>query len=151
TSSSALVPRLTIYVQLAEISSRRGDAARAVNLLESALDAAIDFGKGDVVARAAEARDLAEAWREHSGRDRDLGERIRTHAAAIVSELERERASSSDGAWASLWSAYAALGDEETLLGIVRRHVDAMRRGELERDKWRGWLLEAAALSARVG
>lgn len=180
-SQSSGVSRIAIYVELVAIAAKRGDAERASNLLESALDAAIEsgeeltpveqamrsVGRWDLLVRALEhriarggaaavranaLRDLAEAWRSHLGRDPELAARIRGHADLLAKELEDGKVTSSaDGAWSGLWSTYAALGDEETLISIIKRHVEAMRRGELNREHWRAWLLDAASLCARLG
>ena len=111
------VSRIAIYVELVAIAAKRGDTERASNLLESALDAAIESGEdlapveqamrtverwdllvralehrisrgGATAERAGAVRDLAEEWRTHLGRDGELAARIRGHADALAKELE---------------------------------------------------------------
>jgi tetratricopeptide (TPR) repeat protein len=168
-----------VFVDLGTIASQKGDPLRAANLLESALDTAIDngedpgpveralreLGRHDVVARAVEQRvatakgveeraaalgELAELWREHLGREPELGARIRSSAEAVARELDQGEPAFGP-AWAALWAVHASLGDEGALLDMVRRRVAAMRRaGASDAGRAKTWLLEAASLCARA-
>jgi DNA-binding SARP family transcriptional activator len=143
-----------VFIELSEIAARNDDAARAADLLDSAVDAALESGEDpkrfeaplagrgrhDLLARAAERRveraatlgaravalhDLAGLWVEHLARAPEMGARIARHAERMSRELEHEGLT--DGAaWTALSEAHQALGDETARIAIVRRRADLL-------------------------
>ncbi|HEX4445775.1 MAG TPA: tetratricopeptide repeat protein, partial [Polyangiaceae bacterium] len=146
--------RSEVFIELSEIAARKDDAPRAADLLDSAVDAALESGEDpkrfeaplatrgrhDLLARAAERRveraatlgaraialhDLAGLWVEHLGRAPEMGVRIARHAERMSRELEHEGLT--DGAaWTALSEAHQALGDEPARIGIVRRRAELL-------------------------
>ena len=146
--------RSEVFIELSEIAARNDDAARAADLLDSAVDAALESGEDpkrfeaplarrgrhELLARAAERRveraatlgaravalhDLAGLWVEQLGRAPDMGARIARHAERMSRELEHEGLT--DGAaWTALSEAHQALGDETARIAIVRRRADLL-------------------------
>lgn len=144
-----------ILLQLARIAMRRGSAARAANLADSALQSAIDAGddprpyeralremgghdllvstlthqlegSGDVVARCHALRALVDVWKSDLHREQDLGALLRRSARCLRADLDREHIADG-GAWAALWSVHAALGEEASLLEADDRLVPVLR------------------------
>ncbi len=147
--------RADVFVDLGEISLRKGDPARAADLVDSALDDAIARGddvgrierrlrsrrRYDLLARALERRvergtgaddravalrDLHELWTGRLGRPSELGARIRGYAERIAGDLDHEGVT--DGsAWTALAAVYSTFGDGGGALDTTRlaRLVDA--------------------------
>jgi tetratricopeptide (TPR) repeat protein len=142
-SNDAAAPpphRAEVFLDLSEIAVRKSDLARATDLVDSAVDAALETGerperfeevlasrgRHDLLARAIERRveraptlaaratalgALASAWATKLDRPQDLRSRIAQSAARIGRELEHE-AATDVGAWAALAAVHDALGDE---------------------------------------
>ncbi len=134
--SSAPGPsRVDVFVDLGEVALRRGDPARAADLVDTAFDETAERGEDparlerglrargrhDLLARALERRvergttlgdraaalgDLADLWAAHLGRPVDLEGRVRTHADRLARDLGHEDVTDSS-AWASLATVYA--------------------------------------------
>jgi tetratricopeptide (TPR) repeat protein len=144
-----------VLLELGRIARRKGSDARAADLVDSALDAALDAGEdprrfgqalrelgrpdlvvrtlmrhveraGDVATRAIALRDLVDLWASDLGRDPELGLRLQRCARVIDGDLERAR-SADGGAWAALWAVHAGLGNEAWLLERHDRLVPALQ------------------------
>jgi len=174
------IARTRVLFELGSIARQRGDATRAVNLLDSALDAALESGEDptdveqalramdrfDLVVRSLEwrvvhapsgatriaaLRDLVEVWSARLGRDPELGARLRNHVAASA-DLDRDDVTD-DAVLAASWFVHASLGDEGARLATVRRSLAVRRSGERKADadgRSTEWLLEAAAFCVEV-
>jgi len=141
--------RAEVFIDLSEVALRNGDALRAADLVDSAVDVALESGdrperfepllairgRYDLLARAIERRldrastlaaravalgDLVDAWAKHLDRGADLRARIAHHAERIGRELEQEGTSDAV-AWAALASVHAALGDEAESVAANQR------------------------------
>lgn len=141
--------RAEVFLDLSEVALRRGDTLRAADLVDSAVDVALesgdrperfepvlaDRGRYDLLARAIERRverastlearavalgDLVETWAKHLDRAEDLRGRVVRHAERIGRELEQEGATDAV-AWAALASVHASLGDEAGSAAANRR------------------------------
>jgi tetratricopeptide (TPR) repeat protein len=155
TDAGAAVSSAQVLLELGRMARRKGNDARAADLLDSALQAALESGEdprcfeqalrelgrqdllvrtltrhveraSDVATRAIALRDLVDVWRSDLGRDAELGARLRRCARTIDGDLERER-SADAGAWTALWAIHASLGDEASLLERHDRLVPAFR------------------------
>jgi tetratricopeptide (TPR) repeat protein len=144
-----------VLLELGRIAQRKGNDARAADLADSALEAALESGQNprcfeqrlrdlgrhdllvrtlvrhveranDVATRAIALRDLVEVWASDLGRDGELGARLRRCARMVDGDLERER-SAGGGAWAALLAVHASLGDEAWLLEQQARLLPALR------------------------
>lgn len=179
--TSAAPSSARILLQLATIALRRGSRARAANLAESALQSALEAGddprpfeqllremerhdllvstlmhqvewSADLLARCSALRDLVGLWRSDLHEEPELGAALRRSARGLRADLERERIA--DGAaWAALWSAHAALGEEASLLRAGDRIVpvlqDALGRIDAAPDRARLRVALAAMLGAQ--
>jgi golgin subfamily B member 1 len=143
--------RAEVFVELSEIAARKGETARAIDLVDSAVDAAIESGedpkrfeaplaaraRNDLLARAIERRveraatlaarasaldDLATLWAQGLGRAAGLGARIARHAERMGRELEHEGLTDA-AAWTALASAHRSFGDETARLATVQRRT----------------------------
>jgi lipopolysaccharide biosynthesis regulator YciM len=143
--------RAEVFVDLAEVAVSRGDLERAYDLVDSAVDAALESGddpqrfeaplaargRHDLQARAIERRveraatlaaranalaDLAAFWAERLDRPADLGARIARHAERMGRELEHEGLTDA-AAWTALASAHRAFGDESARLATTQRRA----------------------------
>jgi hypothetical protein len=143
--------RAEVFVELSEIAARKGETARAIDLVDSAVDAAIESGedpkrfeaplaaraRNDLLARAIERRveraatlaarasaldDLATLWAQGLGRAAALGARIARHAERMGRELEHEGLTDA-AAWSALASAHRSFGDETARLATVQRRT----------------------------
>jgi predicted negative regulator of RcsB-dependent stress response len=144
-----------VLLELGRIAQRKGNDARAADLADSALEAALESGEdprcfeqalrdlgrhdrlvrtlmrhveraSDVATRAMALRDLVDVWASDLGRDAELGARLRRCARTVDLDLERER-SAGGGAWAALWAVHTSLGDETWLLDRHDRLLPALR------------------------
>lgn len=151
----AAVSSAAVLMELGAIARRKGSDARAADLADSALQAALDAGDdprryeqalrdlgrpdllvrtlmrhvergGDVTTRAIALRGLVDVWASDLGREAELGARLRRCARTVDGDLERER-SADGGAWVALWAVHASLGDEASLLERRDRLVPALR------------------------
>jgi tetratricopeptide (TPR) repeat protein len=153
TDEFGLVPphRAEVFLDLSEVAMRRNDAARAMDLVDSAVEAAFETsepaerfeavlsarGRYDLLARYVERRvegattlaaraaalgALADTWTKHLGRSPELEAKIAQHAARIARELEHEGATDV-APWSALASVYEVLGDAEARASIERRLV----------------------------
>ncbi len=146
--------RAEVFVELSEIAARKNDLARAADLVESAVDAALETGVdpkpfeeplarrgrhallaraaerriergATLAARAAALRDLAGLWTEQLGRAPELAARIAHHAGRLSRELEHEGLT--DGAaWAALAETHGALGDDAAKAALLRRRAQLL-------------------------
>lgn len=143
--------RAEVLVELSEVAARKDDGARAVDLVDSAVDAALESGKDpsgfegplrargryDLLARSIERRveraatltaranalgDLAAVWAEHLASATDLRARIARHAERMYRELEQEGLAES-AAWTALAAAHRSLGDEGARLALGQRRA----------------------------
>ena len=143
--------RAEVLVELSEVAARKDDGARAVDLVDSAVDAALESGEDpsrfegplrargryDLLARSIERRveraatltaranalgDLAALWAEHLASATDLRARIARHAERMYRELEQEGLAES-AAWTALAAAHRSLGDEGARLALGQRRA----------------------------
>jgi len=143
-AGEAPISSAAVLLELARMARRKGNDARAVDLAESALEAALESGEdpgcfaqalrewgrpdrlartlvhvvergGDAVRRSTALRDLGELWATQLARGADLGARIRRGAQSLARELETTRCTEGR-AWAALWAVHASLGEESSLL-----------------------------------
>jgi lipopolysaccharide biosynthesis regulator YciM len=152
----AMTPRRAdVFLDLSEIAAQSGDLLRAADLVDSAVDAALDAGdpperfeptlasrgRHELRARAIERRldrattlaarvtalvDLTALWTTHLQSSSDLKPRIAHHAEGLRRELEREE--STDAAvWVSLASVLSAIGDESGRAAMQRRLVTLLK------------------------
>ncbi len=152
-SGSASAPhRAEVFLDLSEIALRNGDAVRAADLVDSAVDVALESGdrperfepvlaargRFDLLARAIERRvdraatltdravalgDLLRVWIEHLDRAPDLEARISRHAERIGREVEHDGTTDAD-AWTALVAVHGLLGDAAgARIGSNRRLV----------------------------
>ncbi len=141
--------RAEVFLDLSEIALQHGDSLRAADLVDSAVDVALESGdrperfepvlstrgRYDLLARAIERRvdrgstlearaaalgDLVDTWARHEGRGEELRARIARHAERIGRELEQEGTTDAV-AWAALASVHASLGDEAASAAANRR------------------------------
>jgi tetratricopeptide (TPR) repeat protein len=155
TGASAAVSSAEVLLELGRMARRKGNDARAADLVDSALEAALesgedprcfeqmlrDLGRQDllvrtltrhverarqVATRAIALRDLVDLWASDLGRDAELGARLRRCARTVDGDLEREQ-STDAGAWAALWAVHVSLGDEAWLLERQDRLLPALR------------------------
>ncbi|HEX3770104.1 MAG TPA: tetratricopeptide repeat protein [Polyangiaceae bacterium] len=146
--------RAEVFVDLAEVAAKRGDAPRASDLVDSAVDAALESGEDpkrfeaplaargrhELHARAIERRveraatlaaraqalsDLAALWAETLGRPAELGTRIGRHAERMGRELEHEGLADA-AAWNALAAAHRAFGDETARLATMHRRASLL-------------------------
>jgi lipopolysaccharide biosynthesis regulator YciM len=144
-----------VLLELGRIAERKGNAARAADLADSALEAALESGEdprcfeqalrdlgrhdrlvrtlvrhveraSDMAARAMALRDVVDVWATDLGRGAELGAQLQRCARTLDDDLEREPATGGS-AWAALWAVHAALGDEAWLLERHDRLVPALR------------------------
>ncbi len=153
--------RAEALLDLAEIAGRAGDDVRAVELVDSAFEAALESvreadaletalrarGRYDLLARSVEGRlaraespadaaralaDLAFLHAEHLGGLATAEGRIRDRARAIHSGLN-EGVESDDRAWAALGRVYDFLGDASAEADVLERRVSgALASGSTE-------------------
>jgi predicted Zn-dependent protease len=131
--------RAEVFLDLAEVAMRRDDLLRAKDLVDSAVEAALESGepqdklepllasrgrygllahyveqrlqRGTTLAgRATALGTLAETWAKHLADDAPLRARIAQHASRIGRELEHD-AATEVAPWAALASVYDVLGD----------------------------------------
>jgi tetratricopeptide (TPR) repeat protein len=143
--------RAEVLVELSEVAARKDDRARAIDLVDSAVDAALESGadpKGfegpfaargrfELLARSIERRvqlgvslaarshalgDLAALWVEHLDRSPDVRTAITRHAERMHRELEQEGLTDS-AAWAALAAAHRCMGDEPARIALVQRRA----------------------------
>jgi lipopolysaccharide biosynthesis regulator YciM len=143
--------RAEVLVELSEVAAGKDDLARAVDLVDSAVDAALESGEDakrfegplaargryELLARSTERRveratsvaaranalgDLASLWGEHLGRAADVQARIVRHAERMYRELEQDGLTDS-AAWTALATVHRALGDEGARIGMVQRRA----------------------------
>jgi tetratricopeptide (TPR) repeat protein len=143
--------RAEVFLDLSEIALRNGDPLRAADLVDSAVDVALETGERperfesaiarrgrfDLLARAIERRvdraaslqaraaalgDLVGVWVEHLDRAQDLGARISMHAERIGREVEHDETTDAD-AWTALVAVHGLLGDASVSIGTNRRLV----------------------------
>ena len=136
--SAAAWTRAAVFLDLSEIALRRDDPTRGADLVDSALDAALERGddprpleqtlrargRQDLLVRALERHvehgatladraaalvELAELWDVRLGRPDELGTRIRLQTERIAHDLDHEDRTDV-GAWTALSSAIARLG-----------------------------------------
>ncbi len=148
--------RAEVFVELSEVALRKDESGRAADLVDSAVDAALEGGEDPkrieaplrernrvaLLARAIERRveraatlasravalaELAELWTERLGRSPELAARIAQHAERISRQLEREGLTEA-GPWTALSAVHRSVGDE---------------RARLATDERRGALLES--------
>ncbi len=133
--------RAEVFLDLSEVAMRRNDTARALDLVDSAVEAAFETseppetfepvlvarGRYELLARSIERRverattlagratalrALAETWSKHLGKAPDLKARIAQQAARLTRELEHDGATDVEP-WSALASVYEGLGDDE--------------------------------------
>jgi DNA-binding SARP family transcriptional activator len=143
--------RAEVFIELSEVASLRDDAARAADLVDSAVDASLESaedperiegplrerGRHELVARAIERRveragtlasraaalaQLAEVWAERLGRSPEMAARIAQHVERISRQLEHEGLTDA-GAWSALSSVHRQLGDESGELAMAQRRI----------------------------
>ncbi len=143
--------RAEVLVELSEVAARKNDGARAIDLVDSAVDAALESGKdpkrfegpftargryellarsverrveraASLAARASALADLASLWAEHLDRSAEVRARIARHAERMHRELEHEGLTDS-AAWAALASAHRSLGDDSARIAMVQRRA----------------------------
>ncbi|HTB76873.1 MAG TPA: tetratricopeptide repeat protein [Polyangiaceae bacterium] len=143
--------RAEVLVELSEVAARKNDGARAIDLVDSAVDAALESGKDpkrfegplaargryELLARSVERRveradslaarasalaDLASLWAEHLDREGEVRARIARHAERMNRELEQEGLTDS-AAWTALASAHRSLGDDGARIAMVQRRA----------------------------
>jgi tetratricopeptide (TPR) repeat protein len=143
--------RAEVLIELSEVAARKDDDVRAVDLVDSAVDAALESGEDPsrfegplgargrhaLLARSIERRveraatlasranalaDLAALWAEHLARPADLRARIARHAERMYRELEQEGLTDS-AAWTALATAHRSLGDEAARIAMVQRRA----------------------------
>ena len=156
--------RAEVLVELSEVAARKDDGARAIDLVDSAVDAALESGtdpkrfeapfaargRFQLLARSIERRvtlaaslaaranalsDLAALWAEHLDRSPEVRAGVTRHAERMHRELEQEGLADS-AAWAALAAAHRSLDDESGRIALVQR---------------RAALLEAAIPTLKVG
>jgi golgin subfamily B member 1 len=156
--------RAEVFLDLSEVATRRGDAARALDLVDSAVEAALETHEpperfeqllasrsryellarfverrveqaATLAERASALRTLADTWSRHLGRAPEPKAKIAQQAARIARELEHE-GTAEVAPWSALASLYEALGDGEARAATDRRLVA---------------LLEAAIQKAKPG
>ena len=179
------VSRPEVILNLSRIALLRGDPRHAAGVLDSALEEALDvgdsgeafqrglleMGRADLVSatlqrrigrtpslesRAGALRSLAELWMGSLGRDRELGERIRHHADAMLRELA-DGQSPGAMAWLALWSVLSRLEDPEAALrrlpqseGLIPVLKDAVRAMDPGKDRARLQMLLARTVIAKA-
>jgi lipopolysaccharide biosynthesis regulator YciM len=141
--------RAEVFLDLSEIALRNGDAVRAADLVDSAVDVALEGGgsperfepvlaqrgRYDLLARAMERRvdrgatltaravalgDLVGVWIGHLDRAPDLEARIFRHAERIGREIEHDGTTDAD-AWTALVAVHTLLGDAGAKIGTNPR------------------------------
>ena len=143
--------RAEVYLDLAEIAAKKGDADRASDLIDSAFDA-VHTGSGDAVRFEKALRDrgqnelfvravvrrvesesplknrisglesLAEFWNAELGRAPELMKQIVRHADRLRRELERESHRELD-AWLGLAAVETLLGDRDRLVRLLESAI----------------------------
>ncbi len=143
--------RAEVLVELSEVAVCKDDLARAVDLVDSAIDAALESGEDpkrfeaplrargrfELLARSMERRveraatlaarasalgDLASLWKEHLVYSADVQSRIVRHAERMYRELEQDGLTDS-AAWTALSTVHRSLGDEAARMGMVQRRA----------------------------
>jgi lipopolysaccharide biosynthesis regulator YciM len=143
--------RAEVFLDLSEIALRNGDAIRAGDLVDSAVDVALESGESperfesvlaargryDLLARAMERRvdrattltaravalgGLVGVWIDHLDRAPDLEARITRHAERVGREVEHDGTTDPD-AWTALVAVHSLLGDAGARIGANRRLV----------------------------
>ena len=143
--------RAEVFIELSEVAARKDDMPRAADLVDSAVDAALESGEDPkriegplrdrerhaLVARAIERRverastlasralalaELAELWAERLGRSTEVAARISQHAERISRQLEHEGLTDAR-AWSALSSVYGRFGDESARFAMAQRRV----------------------------
>ena len=143
--------RAEVFIELSEVAARKNDAARAAELVDSAVDAALESGEdptrvegplrererhallaraierrveraGTLASRAVALAALTELWAQHLGRSPEVAARIAQHAERISRQLEHEGVTDA-GAWSALSSVHGRFGDESARLAMARRRV----------------------------
>ncbi len=143
--------RAEVFVELSEVAAQKDETARAADLVDSAVDAALESGEDParierplrerarhaLLARAIERRveraatlasravalaELAELWTERLGRSPELAARIPQHVERISRQLEHEGLTEAV-AWTALAAVHRALGDESARLATTQRRV----------------------------
>jgi predicted Zn-dependent protease len=143
--------RAEVFIELSEVASRKNDAARAIDLVDSAVDAALESGEDPrrieaplrerdrhaLVARAIERRversstlsaravalaELAALWAERPDPSPDMAARISQHAERISRQLEHEGITDAV-AWSALSSVHRQFGDESGRVAMGQRRV----------------------------
>jgi lipopolysaccharide biosynthesis regulator YciM len=134
------IGRSQVVLSLSRISVLKGDPRHAADLLESALEEALDAGEDhdaferalvemeraelvagtlerriartpSLAARASTLGNLVELWNKHLARDAELGGRIGLYAEQMLRELADER-SPGGAVWLALWSVLTRLEDD---------------------------------------
>jgi len=147
--------RADAFLDLCEIAVRRDDSLRAADLVDSAVDAALDAGdepgrleptlaergRYSLLARAVERRleraattgaravalgDLVAVWSTHLERSPDVRVRITRHAEGIRRELEPE-ASADVTTCTALAAVLGSIGDESGKAAVNRRLVSLLK------------------------
>jgi hypothetical protein len=167
--------RMDVFVDLSEVALRRGDEARAADLIDSAFDEGLERGDDParlegglrargryaLLARALERRvergatlgdrasalaDLTELWAAHLGKPAELGSRLRSDADRIARDLGHEDATDSTP-WASLATVYGHFDDARpALLPLLETAIPKVQTGA---DRSRLRVLLAKMLLAR--
>jgi lipopolysaccharide biosynthesis regulator YciM len=143
--------RAEVFLDLSEIALRNGDAMRAADLVDSAVDVALESGERPerfepvlaargryaLLARAIERRvdrsttltaravalgELLGVWTEHLDGAPDLEARISRHAERIGREVEHDGTTDAD-AWTALVAVHTLLGPAGAGTGTNRRLV----------------------------
>ncbi len=143
--------RAEVFIELSEIAARKDDMPRAADLVDSAVDAALESGEDPkriegplrdrerhaLVARAIERRveragtlasralalaELAEVWAERLGQSTEVAARISQHAERVSRQLEHEGLTDAR-AWSALSSVYGRFGDESARIAMAQRRV----------------------------
>jgi tetratricopeptide (TPR) repeat protein len=150
--------RMDVFVDLSEVALRRGDEARAADLIDSAFDEGLERGEDPsrlegglrargrhaLLARALERRvergatlgdrasalaDLTELWATDLGKPIDLGLRLRNAADRIARDLGHEDATDS-APWSSLATVYGHFDDARpALLPLLETAIPKVQAG----------------------
>jgi tetratricopeptide (TPR) repeat protein len=165
--------RAEVFLDLSEVAMRRSDLPRAMDLVDSAVEAAFETselperfepllatrGRYELLARYIERRveraatlagraaalgALADVWSQHLGRAPDNHTQIPQQATPDARELEHDGATDTQP-WSALAAVYAVLGDEEARASTERRLV-ALLESAIEKAK-----PGAARAALRVG
>jgi tetratricopeptide (TPR) repeat protein len=134
-------PRVDVFLDLSEIALQKGDSPRAMDLVDSAFEEALEHGEDPgrlerglrargrhgLLARALERRvgrgatltdraialaDLLELWRKELGQSSDLGSRIQQYAERIAHDLDHEEVTDAS-AWVALCTVCSSFGDDD--------------------------------------